>query len=267
MIDLHTHHERCGHAHGPLDAYAASAVTRGVTILGFSDHAPLFASRDDHSAPGIQMAISDFEGYLAECDAVRARFANELDVRIGVEADFIAGTEATYRERLARAELDYVIGSVHAFDGHHIYDPSTWPAGVDAADLHLRYHQAIQAAVGSKMFDVLGHLDALKVFAPAPVNHDVDRALAATLDAVAKSGIVVEINTSGLRKCGELFPAPSLVAELHRRGVRFTFGSDAHHPDEVAYGWGQVVELLRSLGVDDLVTFVAREARPVRVAA
>ena len=102
MIDLHTHHERCGHAHGTLDAYAASAAARGVTILGLSDHAPLFASDDDHSAPGTQMAISAFNGYLAECRAVRERFAAEVDVRIGAEADYLRGIEAVYRAQIER---------------------------------------------------------------------------------------------------------------------------------------------------------------------
>ena len=265
MIDLHTHHERCGHARRTLDAYAASAAARGVAILGLSDHAPLFASHDDHSAPGTQMAISAFDGYLAECRATRERFAAEVAIRIGAEADYLPGTEAVYRAQLARDDLDYVIGSVHTVDGHHIYRPSEWPEDLDIADLHLRYHQALQDAVGSRLFDVLAHLDALKVFAPAPARDVVARAVTASLDAIADSGIVVEVNTAGLRKCGELFPAPALIARLHRRGVRFTFGSDAHHPNEVAYGWECVIERLQRLGVRDLVTFAKRAPQTVSI--
>lgn len=91
--------------------------------------------------------------------------------------------------------------------------------------------------------------------------------MTASLDAIADSGIVVEVNTAGLRKCGELFPAPALIARLHRRGVRFTFGSDAHHPDEVAYEWGYVMELLTGLGVRELVTFAKREAHVMSIAS
>lgn len=265
MIDLHTHHERCGHAHGSLAAYAASAAARGVRVLGLSDHAPLFASHDDHSAPTTQMAISAFDGYLAECRTVRERFAADVDVRIGVEADYLPGTEAMYRAQLERADLDYVIGSVHTVDDHHIYRPTDWPEDLDTVDLHLRYHQAIQAAVGSRLFDVLGHLDALKVFAPAPNADEVARATTTTLEAIADSGIVVEVNAAGLRKCGELFPAPALIARLHRRGVRFTFGSDAHDPDEVAFGWEPTAQLLRRLGVRELVTFADRQPQVFRL--
>lgn len=40
MIDLHTHHERCGHADGTLADVARWAIERGISVLGVSDHAP-----------------------------------------------------------------------------------------------------------------------------------------------------------------------------------------------------------------------------------
>jgi histidinol-phosphatase (PHP family) len=50
MIDMHTHHQRCGHAEGRLADVAAWALERGVAVLGVSDHAPRFADPLDHPA-------------------------------------------------------------------------------------------------------------------------------------------------------------------------------------------------------------------------
>lgn len=51
MIDLHTHHERCGHASGSLRDYVESALDKGVEVLGLSDHTPFFWSAEDHAVP------------------------------------------------------------------------------------------------------------------------------------------------------------------------------------------------------------------------
>lgn len=260
-LDLHNHHERCGHARGRLADYVAHAADIGLATLGVADHAPRFADPDDHPLPGIQMARSEFPAYLAEARDLRERYADRLELLIGIEADFLPGTEATYRERLGASGLDYVIGSVHEWDGIHVYKPQTWD-GRERLALFEGYFAHVRAAVRSGLFDVLGHLDAVKVYGPDVFEvaaHEIEP----TLDAIAESGIVVELNTAGFRKCGELFPRPELVAALHERGVPLTFGSDAHAPDELVHAGREVARLLDRIGVHELTTFQGRERRSV----
>lgn len=261
MIDLHTHHERCGHAEGSLEDVARNAYAAGERIFGWSDHAPLFADPVDHPKPGTQMARSQWDGYLAEAVEVRRRLESELagfDIRIGVEADYLPGTEAAYREKLDRPELDYVLGSVHEVDGRHIYKPRTFADLEDPDAFHAGYWQALRGAAGCGLFDVLSHLDAIKAMAPAPLS-DMSGEVEQTLDCIADTGVAVEINGSGLSKAGELFPSPAIVEGLVRRGVPITLGSDAHRPGQLARGYAEGTALLSSLGRDAVVTFRARE--------
>jgi len=260
-IDLHNHHRRCGHARGELADYVAHAAATGLTTLGVADHAPRFADAHDHPLPGIQMARSEYPRYLTEAFELRERYAGRLELLVGIEADFLPGTEATYRAALDASDLDYVIGSVHEFDGVHVYQPETW-TGRDRRALFRAYFAHVRAAAMSGLFDVLGHFDAVKVFGPDVFEAAADE-IEPTLDAIADSGIVVEINTAGLRKCGEVFPRPDLIARLHARGVAFTFGSDAHAPEELAYGAAEVARVLDDVGIDTLVSFRARERRVV----
>ena len=262
-LDLHNHHRRCGHARGELEDYVAHAAEVGLATLGVADHAPRFAHAADHPLPGIQMARSEYPSYLAEVRELQARYAERLELLVGIEADFIPGREATYRDALAASGLDYVIGSVHEWDGVHVYNPHSWD-GRDRHALYRGYFAHLRAAVRSGLFDVLAHLDAVKVYGPDVFDLAADE-IEPTLDAIAASGIVVEINTAGMRKCGEVFPRPSLIAALFERGVRFTFGSDAHAPSELAHGAAEVARLLDRLGIDELVSFREREPRLVSI--
>ena len=262
MIDLHSHHQRCGHAEGTLEEMARAACAAGVTVFGWSDHAPLFAEADDHPKPGVQMARSQWPGYLSEAEEVRARLAREFpgfDLRIGVEADYLPGTEASYRDALDREALDYVLGSVHEVGPWHIYKPATFADLDDVDAFHRGYWRALRGAAQSGLFDVLSHLDAIKAMVP-PAESDMTDEIEATLDCVADNGVAVEINGSGLSKAGELFPGPALVEALVRRDVPITLGSDAHRPVQVGRGFPEATALLGRLGRDRVITFRKRES-------
>jgi histidinol phosphatase-like PHP family hydrolase len=169
MIDLHTHHDRCGHAEGSLADVAGWATLRGIAVLGVSDHAPRFADPADHPLPDTQMARSQWDGYLAEAAALRDELAGRLDLRVGVEADYLPGTEAVYRAALDRPELDYVLGSVHEVPAPGgawaLFHPETY-ADADLDEVHRRYWETVAAAATSGLFDVLAHLDLVRMLPP-----------------------------------------------------------------------------------------------------
>lgn len=241
---------------------ARAAHARGVSVFGWSDHAPLFADPEDHPRPGTQMARSQWESYLDEAEAVRARLTAELadfDLRIGVEADYLPGTEAAYRAALDRGALDYVLGSVHEVGPWHIYKPRTFEHLEDVDAFHRGYWEALRGAAQSGLFDVLSHLDAIKAMVPPP-RESMAAEIEQTLDCIADSGVAVEINGSGLSKAGELFPSPRIVEALVERNVPITVGSDAHRASQLGRGFPEAVDLLQSLGRDRVITFRGREA-------
>lgn len=55
-FDLHTHHERCGHARGKIRDYIEAAIERGLNVIGIADHSPYFSSEEDQLHPNIAMA-------------------------------------------------------------------------------------------------------------------------------------------------------------------------------------------------------------------
>jgi histidinol-phosphatase (PHP family) len=265
MIDLHTHHDRCGHAEGSLADVAGWATLRGIAVLGVSDHAPRFADPADHPLPDTQMARSQWDGYLAEAAALRDELAGRLDLRVGVEADYLPGTEAVYRAALDRPELDYVLGSVHEVPAPGgawaLFHPETY-ADADLDEVHRRYWETVAAAATSGLFDVLAHLDLVRMLPPPgePARRGVPlpAAIEDALDAIADAGVAVEINGSGMRRDGRPYPDEPILAGLVRRGVPISFGSDAHRRGQLGLGWGEARALLGALGVTRVAVFRGR---------
>jgi len=243
---------------------ARAATGTGIRIFGFSEHSPLFAHELDHPEPGTQMARSHWPEYLQEAAEVRDRLQRQLDIRIGTEADWIPGTQDTYRQALEDAPLDFVLGSVHEIGPVHIYKRDTHQLVEDPNQVHRDYWRLTRQAVESGLFDILAHMDAVKARLPQPTEDMTDE-IEETLDCIADLGIAVEINTAGLRKTDELFPSPEILTGLVRRDVPLTFGSDSHRVSEVGYGWEAALAEFERLGVSRIVAFRERQPEWVRV--
>ena len=73
-FDLHTHHERCGHAVGTIEDYIQAGIRHGLNVIGISDHSPYFADERDQAEPGIAMAKSDFSRYVDEVLRLKEKY-------------------------------------------------------------------------------------------------------------------------------------------------------------------------------------------------
>ena len=59
-----------------------------------------------------------------------------------------------------------------------------------------------------------------------------------TIDVIASSGKIVEINSRGIykKRCPDLFPSLAILKKLNRLKVPITFSTDAHLPGELYLG-------------------------------
>ena len=257
MFDLHTHHDRCGHARGGIRSYIEAAIAEGLHTIGLSDHSPFFAELAERPQPGRAMAKSEFENYLAEAHQLKREYAGRIEVLVGVESDFFPEHAAMYRDIYARSSLDYVIGSVHVLDGINLFRRERW-RGFDRTELKAareRYCDLVGRSARSGLFDVLGHIDAIKAVCPE-IAGIATPAVDQMLREIAAADVVMEINTSGKTKdCGGWYPSPDILEQASRYGVKVTFGSDAHDPARVGEEHQEVREQLRQLGFGEWYVF------------
>ena len=260
-FDLHTHHERCGHAQGSLREYVEAAIANGLAMIGLSDHSPLFAETEDQPYKGRTMAKSSFPAYVKEMLQLKQEYQDRIEVLAGVESDYFPEHERLYRDIYASYPLDYVIGSVHYMNGSHIFAARRWEDADEEELLRdkITYLQLIQQSARSGLFQILGHIDAIKKNIPAFASIETP-ALDETLKVIAEHDVAIEVNTSGTyNRCAGWFPDDDILQRACFYGIKVTFGSDAHVPDRVGDQWEQVRQRLREIGFREWAVFRQRK--------
>jgi histidinol-phosphatase (PHP family) len=244
-----------------VERYLAAAEEAGIGELGVSEHVYRFRQALeiwDHPF-WREQARDDLDEY---CQRV-----GQSTLRLGIEADFVPGAEERTRDLLEARDFDYVVGSVHFLGDHAIDlegDHDIWAADGDPDRIWRRYFETLAEAARSGLFDVLGHPDLVKIWGngrPRP-KRDARFYYEPAVEAIAESGIAVEVSTAGLRKpVGEIYPAPELAQMCVEAGTAFSLSSDAHQPDQIGFEYGRAVEMLAELGVDEICVFEDRRRR------
>lgn len=247
LPDYHTHTHRCGHATGDPADYVAAARRLGLAGIGIADHIPLLPEAD----PEISMALCDLPSYVEEVEEIKTRFPGY--VLLGIEADYRPHTISEVGSLLREHPFDYAIGSVHHL-GDWGLDDERQIAGYDDRDIDdiwIQYFELVGEAAESGLFTILGHLDLVKKFGYRPTR-GLDLELDRLVQRIARSGVLVEINTAGLRKpVNEAYPTVQILCRLNSAGVAVTFGSDAHRPDDVGRDFAHALALARSAGYEE----------------
>lgn len=265
ITDYHTHTFRCGHAVGAMREYVEAAMRNGVTDVGLTDHLWLYFAPAGERDPRWAMAEDQYDAHYAEMLEVREEYRGRIDVRVSVEADFVAGHEDELRSILSRYDFDYVLGSVHFMDGWLIDDveQSHRYREERVAEIYRRYFANIRSAIRLGVFDLLAHFDLPKKFGFLP-EEDLTSVVAETLDLAKEAGVAIEVSTGGLRKpVAEIYPAPAILRAMKEREIPIVLSSDAHAPEEVGHGYAESLALVREVGYDTLVVFEKREPRTV----
>ncbi|GGG08524.1 histidinol-phosphatase [Paenibacillus albidus] len=269
-IDYHTHHERCGHAVGKLEEYVQRGIELGLEQLGLSDHLPLIHVDPASYYPEMAMPLAELPRYVEECLTLKERYRSDIELRVGLEADYIEGYEEQIRELLSPYPWDYLIGSVHFLGEWDITDHRQvhgWE-GKDVLEVYRRYYAAVQKSALSGLYDIIGHMDVIKRFGYGPQTAEGQAEVRAlersTLEAIAEAGIAMELNASGLTKpCAEMFPARHVLQEALALGIPLTLGSDAHNPAKLGEGLQEARKQLWETGYRELAVFEGRRRTSV----
>jgi len=240
-----------------VERYLDAARAAGVAELGVSEHVYRFRQALELWRHPFweEQARDDLIGY---CEFVRA-----TPLRLGLEVDFIPGAEDRTANLIDECGLDYAIGSVHFLEAGAVdqegYD--VWQREGDPDEVWRRYFGTLAEAARSGLFDVLAHPDLVKYWGPerpAP-GRDPRFYYEPAVEAIAESGVAVEISTAGLRKpVRELYPAPALAEMLAEAGAAFTISSDAHVPGDVGRDYDRAMDAMRGWGIEEIATFDRR---------
>ena len=259
LYESHCHTPLCKHASGSPSDYALVAEQRGLKGIVITCHGPL----PDGMGLEHRMAPEEFEEYVDLVAAAREEFAGRVDVRLGLESDFVPGYER-WAERLhARVPLHHVLGSVHmqtTFYRARYFTPNAFA-------YQQTYFEHLAQSAESGLFDTLAHPDLVKNEAPDEWHYArIEPYIKRALDRIAKTGVAMELNTSGLNKAlPEMNPGPRTLALMRERGIPVVLGADAHRPTRVADRYEDALRMLDELGFETVSYFLDRRRHEVAI--
>ena len=277
LVDCHTHLQPHGQAPpmtlDRIAEYVRAGEDRGVTTVCITEHLFRFEEAykllhgwwdEDPDARLAGMVGTYWKDHVSGKVADYVRLVEDakaagLPVLLGIEMDWLHGKEDLLRSFLAPYDWDIVLGSVHYIGSWGIDDDlfiDQWDTH-DVAETWAEYGALMKELAESGLVDTLTHPDVLKKFGHRPQNetplHDL------ILAGAAVNGTAVELNSNGIRRCGEVFPALPLVERAHALGIPITLASDAHVPKLVGSHFDQLVAWAKRAGYSQASTFVGRK--------
>ncbi len=278
LEDWHTHNELCRHAVGTIEDYVKKAIDMKLDLIGISDHFPYEYLKngsvliDDVPYQEYAMKLNEIESYFSAIKKLKRKYNNSIQMRIAFEIDYFRSQEEALNKYFKSRvnELDYILGSVHmlhgksrlfAFDDRRFLSMYNEYESIDI--IYLEYYQKIQSMITSEDFDfdILGHFDLPKKYNKRSVNKDlVMNEAIKTLELLKKKNLTIEINTGGLRKeVKEQYPSFKIVGKMYELDIPILLGSDAHHPNDLAYKFDKMIKQLKKIGYKYLAHFNKRK--------
>ena len=257
-IDLHNHTTLCNHADGSIEEYIKQAIKTGTDYFGFSDHAPM------NFDPQYRMSFEDMGQYEQEVLHYKEIYKDKINILLGYEVDYLKGR---VDKRVLESKVDYLIGSVHFIEDWGFDNPEFIGRyeDEDIDTIWQKYFNAIEEMANSGLFDIVGHIDLIKIFKFMP-KKDINIIAKDALFAIKKADMTLELNVAGYRKpIAEAYPSPSLLQEAYKLGIPITFGSDAHTPEQVSMFNDEIIALAKSVGYRECAYFIKRKRYMIEI--
>ena len=275
LEDWHSHSELCHHAKGTIEDYIKKAIDLNLATIGTCDHFPYEFLSNIERIPYREYAITvdEIEYYLTTCETLRKKYKNQINIRIGFEIDFFENQEAALNIHLnkIKSRLDYILGSIHILNfqdnkGAWGFDDKRFRKDYDyygPDKVYMQYYKTQQKMLNSEHFDfdIVGHFDLPKKFNDFPNDKEtIFNEAMKSLELVKKRGIVIEINTGGLRKdVKEQYPSESLIKNMYELDIPVVLGSDAHDPSQIGWEFKSTIRKLKDIGYNQLAHFEIRK--------
>ncbi|MFT3738948.1 MAG: histidinol-phosphatase [Breznakibacter sp.] len=267
MFSYHTHTFFCD-GKASVDDFCEMAIKNGFAQLAFTSHAPVPFTNN------YSLAFEKLFRYRDTVLEAKHRYSGQLDVLLGLEADFIPDTTIDFDQWRRLIQPDFIVGSVHfvkddATGKNWFIDgaPHNFEAGLEEVfdgDIERAvrlYFKQVRTMLGTQKPEIVGHIDKVKMN-----NRDIyfkthekwycDE-LAQTFECVKQHGAIVEINSRGVYrgKYHQCFPHIDGIQICMELGIPLTLASDAHQPEELRSGFELSKQIAVQAGLRQIAMF------------
>ena len=230
MFDYHMHTKVSFDSQTEPADMVAAAERAGLKEICFTDHF------DYYDEPRVMAGPFDINEYR---EAYASLSSDKLKIRRGIEFGLTPWDKDELTKLSAQYSFDFVLGSVHYIGGYDPYQAEYW-AGRSIHECFEAYLQKVLECVKAGVdFDVLGHINYV-CKSPnnpthAPLHYaDYREICDDIMRVIAQNGKGMEINTSGVDRCGIFLPTFDFIKRFKELGGEIiTVGTDSHDPTRV----------------------------------
>ncbi len=262
--NYHTHSLFCDGTENP-EQIVKEAISKGFSCLGFSGHSLFPFGTDWHIAP------NDFHKYVQEIRRVQDLYKDKIEILCGFEADYLPPFSLPKKDLYKEFKPDYLIGSVHYLSNEKGW--FTVDGSVEEVEHGLKslyngngkrlvqdYFSRQRDMLQTCDFDIIAHIDVVK--RRNDILHFFDEQdlwykteIKATAKAIAKAGVIAEINTGGIARLSikDTYPSSEFLRMLHQHNVPITINSDAHCSKDLDCAFDFAIQKAKDAGYQEMV--------------
>lgn len=247
--DYHMHTAFSFDSEATVVSMIEGAIKKGLTEICITDHY-------DFNYPGGDDFTMDITQYQKTIQQLALQYKDKITVKCGIEIGLDLNYKTEIHALLATYEFDFVIGSIHVIDDTEFYYGEYFK-GKTKEEAHRYYLETVLACLKEfPEIDVLGHIDYIirygKDYYPDYQVMEYEKysdLFQQIFDELITTGRGLDVNTSGYKygmNCSH--PDVNLLKQYTKQGGTYiTFGSDAHRPEHIAYGFEEVYEKIKEL--------------------
>lgn len=265
LQNLHTHTPYCD-GRSTMEEMVNTAIEHGFSSLGFSPHSYMPFDPDTGMTP------HEDKLYRAEAAQLKQKYKGIIDIYMGLEYE---------RHCVHQIEgYDYVIGSCHFLridDEIVLIDTSPQNTknvidtyfGGDSNALAKKYFETMCELGSVYPFDIIGHFDVItknqdQLHLFDTESADYRKYALEAVHALAEKCSIFEVNTGVMPRSGRGYPYPErfILQEIKKVGAHVTIGSDCHRHHQLAEGYTEAREIIKSCGFEEIMIFDGKSFCP-----
>ena len=224
--DYHMHTSFSYDSDSAPEEMILAAIQKGMKTICITDHHEL-----DYIEPGWEQNLEKYHKMLRE---IQEKYQSKIEILAGIEFGMQLHTGERYAEVARSFPYDFVLASVHVFDGYDPYYPGYFDDKTDEEGYRRAFEITLNNIKCMSEYDSLGHIDYIVRYGNDKEQTYSYSKNADYIDEILKhliaNGKGLEVNTAGW-KSGLSFAHPHQdVLKRYKElgGEIITIGSDAH---------------------------------------
>lgn len=236
MIDLHVHTHHSDDSKISMEQYCKKAIEIGIKVICFTDHV-------DNNPVDPGCGKFNANKYFEEFNKFKEKYKNDLILLSGVEFSEPHIYQKEF-ENIKKYKFDYIIGSIHFFYNDMLLSKMVLE-NIPIELVYENYWDQMEKMVEYGGFNSIGHFDFPKRYFNKLI-YDEKR-IERILKKAVKNNLILEINTSSLRKgCKDCMPGYDILEIYYKVGGRnLTIGADSHKLEDLGENFQEALSLLK----------------------